>query len=32
MSNNHYVVHSPNWDNGGMVNAGALTWANGTTG
>jgi hypothetical protein len=32
LKNGHYVVHSPEWDNGGAVNAGAITWGNGTTG
>ncbi|MFA6059302.1 MAG: T9SS type A sorting domain-containing protein [Taibaiella sp.] len=30
--NGNYVVGSPNWDNGSIVNAGAATWGNGTTG
>ncbi|MBL9115253.1 MAG: hypothetical protein JNJ83_09640 [Verrucomicrobiaceae bacterium] len=29
LSNGHYVINSPSWDNGGIVNAGAVTWANG---
>ncbi len=32
LTNNNYVAYSPSWDNGGVVNAGAATWANGTTG
>ena len=32
LSNGNYVVHSPYWDNGGVANAGAATWGNGTTG
>ena len=32
LSNGHYVVASPLWDNGGIVNAGAVTWGNGTSG
>lgn len=32
MSNGNYVVSSPNWDNGSVLNAGAVTWGNGTTG
>jgi hypothetical protein len=32
LSNGNYVVSSPNWDNGGIVDAGAATWGNGTTG
>jgi len=32
LSNGHYVVNSPMWDNGAAVNAGAATWMNGTTG
>ena len=31
LSNGHYVVSAPNWDNGSIVNAGAVTWANGNT-
>jgi hypothetical protein len=32
LSNGNYVVGSPNWDNGAIVNAGAATWGSGTTG
>ena len=32
LSNGNYVVASPDWDNGPLVNAGAVTWGNGTTG
>lgn len=32
LTNGNYVVISPYWDNGVIVNAGAVTWANGTTG
>lgn len=32
LSNGNYVVVSPNWKNGTEDNAGAVTWANGTTG
>ncbi|WP_301101408.1 YDG domain-containing protein [Propionivibrio sp.] len=32
LTNGNYVVRSPNWDNGAIVNAGAATWGNGTTG
>jgi hypothetical protein len=32
LSNGNYVVRSPNWDNGSVVNAGAVTWGSGTTG
>jgi hypothetical protein len=32
LSNGNYVVASPNWDNGGATDAGAVTWGNGTTG
>ncbi|MBE0687390.1 MAG: hypothetical protein IH585_15475 [Anaerolineaceae bacterium] len=32
LSNGNYVVSSPNWDNSFIVNAGAVTWGNGTTG
>ena len=32
LNNGNYVVRSPNWDNGTVVNAGAVTWGSGTTG
>ena len=32
LSNGNFVVRSPNWDNGGAANAGAVTWCSGTTG
>jgi len=32
VANGNYVVSSPNWDNGGVTNAGAATWGSGTTG
>jgi trimeric autotransporter adhesin len=32
LSNGHYAIVSPNWDNGGNTNVGAVTWGNGTTG
>jgi len=32
LTNGNYVVGSPNWDNGFVVNAGAITWGNGATG
>lgn len=32
LSNGNYVVSSPVWDNGAIVNAGASTWGNGSTG
>ncbi|TCT01090.1 MBG domain-containing protein [Aquabacter spiritensis] len=32
LTNGHYVVLSPNWDNGSAANAGAATWGNGATG
>ncbi len=32
LSNGNYVVRSYNWDNGSVVNAGAVTWGNGTSG
>jgi len=32
LSNGNYVVVSSAWDNGGVVGAGAVTWANGSTG
>jgi hypothetical protein len=32
LSNDNYVVISPEWDNGGATDAGAVTWGSGTTG
>ncbi len=32
LANGNYVVSSVNWDNGAVVDAGAATWGNGTTG
>ncbi len=32
LNNGNYVVTSPNWDNGAIVNAGAATWGSGTSG
>ena len=32
LSNGNYVVNSPMWDNGAVVNAGAVTWGSGTAG
>jgi len=32
LSNGNYVVRSQNWDNGAVINTGAVTWGNGTTG
>jgi len=32
LANGNYVVNSPNWDNGGTVNAGAVTLGNGAAG
>jgi trimeric autotransporter adhesin len=32
LSNSNYVVISPIWDNGGVVDVGAVTWGNGATG
>jgi len=32
LTNGNYVVSSANWDNGGVINAGAATWGNGLTG
>lgn len=32
LTNGNYIVASPNWDNGGMTNIGAVTWVNGMTG
>ncbi len=29
LSNGHYVIGSPYWDNGGMSDVGAITWADG---
>ena len=32
LSNGNYVVSSPDWDNGAIADAGAVTWGNGTSG
>ncbi len=32
LNNGNYVVRSSTWDNGTVINAGAVTWGNGTTG
>ena len=32
LPNGNYVAITPNWDNGGIVDAGAVTFCNGTTG
>ncbi|MBS1796261.1 MAG: carboxypeptidase regulatory-like domain-containing protein [Acidobacteria bacterium] len=32
LANGNYVVRSMVWDNGGVINAGAVTWGNGATG
>ncbi len=32
LSNGNYVVKSSSWDNGAIVDVGAVTWADGTTG
>ena len=32
LSNGNYVVNSPSWDNGAVVDAGAVAWGNGTAG
>jgi hypothetical protein len=32
LSNGHYVVSSPDWDNGGVADVGAVTWGSGTAG
>jgi len=32
LTNGNYVVSSEEWDNGGVANAGAVTWGDGTTG
>lgn len=31
LANGHYVISSPNWDNGAMSNVGAVTWASGSS-
>jgi hypothetical protein len=32
LTNGHYVVRSPSWDNGAVTDVGAVTWGDGTTG
>ncbi|MCB1206322.1 MAG: hypothetical protein KDN18_18820, partial [Verrucomicrobiae bacterium] len=32
LSNGNYVVNSPNWNNGAVTDAGAVTWGSGTSG
>lgn len=32
LSNGNFVISSPDWDNGGATDAGAVTWASGETG
>ena len=32
LTNDNYLVRSPNWDNGSISNVGAVTWGNGSTG
>lgn len=32
LPNGNYVIMSPAWDNGGLADVGAVTWANGSTG
>ncbi len=32
LTNGNYVVGSPNWDNGSLLNAGAVTWGDGVNG
>lgn len=32
LANGNYLVTSSSWDNGGILNAGAVTWVNGATG
>ena len=32
LPNGNYVIGSPNWDNGAIANAGAVTWGDGATG
>ncbi len=32
LSNGNYVINSPNWDNGAMLDVGAVTWGDGSRG
>ena len=32
LANGNFVVASPEWDNGGIIDCGAVTWGSGTTG
>jgi hypothetical protein len=32
LKNGNYAVRSPDWDNGAIIDAGAVTWGNGATG
>jgi Repeat of unknown function (DUF5650) len=32
LTNGNFVVSSPNWDNGAIIDVGAVTWVNGATG
>ncbi len=32
LNNGNYVVRSPSWDSGAVINAGAVTWGSGTVG
>lgn len=32
LKNGNFVIHSPSWDRGGIVDAGAVTWASGVSG
>ncbi len=32
LKNGHYVISSPNWNNGATADVGAVTWGNGVTG
>ncbi len=32
LGNGNYVVNTPYWDSGAVINVGAVTWGNGTTG
>lgn len=32
LANGHFVVHSPNWNNGPVNNAGSIAWCNGNSG
>lgn len=32
LANGNFVISTPEWDNGAVINAGAVTWGNGNTG